>query len=231
MRTINFGKSKIKYNIVRSDRRKTTAIVVNSAGVQILSPLQKSDEQIQKLVKSHSKWIYKKQLWAQQESSQKIIYANDSKIPYLGKSYQLKVIVAKNDEGFFFRNGKFTAKVKQSSPTKIKKLYIKWLEEKSQFIKNRVKSLSDKTGIKFSKIHIKGHRERWGSMSKNGSLNFNVNLMRMPLKILDYVIMHELCHVQIPNHSSNYWTLLHKVMPDYEQRKEWLRINWRTINS
>ena len=85
--------------------------------------------------------------------------------------------------------------------------------------------------MKFKKINVKEHKERWGSVSKNKAVNFNLNLLCAPKKIQDYLVVHELCHLKIPNHSPKYWELVYSIMPDYEKRKDWLRINWKLINS
>mgnify|MGYP001618028722 CR=1 FL=1 len=92
-------------------------------------------------------------------------------------------------------------------------------------IEKAVSKYAKKLGIETSKISIKSQKNRWGSVSKDGTLNFNHSLIRAPQSILDYVVAHEICHLKVPNHSQSYWRLLHSIMPDYESRKEWLRIN------
>ena len=84
--------------------------------------------------------------------------------------------------------------------------------------------------MKYEKIIIKDHKERWGSVSKNKSININLSILCAPPKIIDYVIMHELCHLKIPDHSPKYWNLLYKMMPEYETHKEWLSVNWKLLN-
>lgn len=101
-------------------------------------------------------------------------------------------------------------------------------EERAEKLEKSVKKYSKKIGVETIKISIKNQRNRWGSLSKKGTLNFNQNLIRAPSKIIDYVAAHEVCHMKIPNHSREYWRLLESVMPDYKERKDWLRVN-RTL--
>lgn len=230
MNSISFGNSVIQYKIKKSSRRKTSQITVNSLGVQIISPSKKSEKQIKNLVQKNAKWIYKKQLLAKEEKQFKITYEHGSKLPFFGKNYFLDVKATKKSESFSLKNGKFLVRIKTISKSKIRKLYLGWSKEKAlPLLEKSVKKYSKKIGVKYSKIIIKNQKNRWGSVSKNGTINFNQNLVRAPSKIVDYVVAHEVCHLKVPNHSFSYWRLLGIVMPDYEDRKEWLRINKQNI--
>ena len=226
MNSVTFGNSKIKYRVKKTPRRKTTQIMVDRSGVQVISPSKKNEKQIEELVKTHSKWIYKKQLLAKEEKLVKITFENGSRLPFLGKNYLLEVKKTKSTESFRFRNGKFFARINKTSKPKIQKLYIEWSKKKAiPILTKSVKKYSKKIGVEPGKIAIKNQKNRWGSLSKKGTINFNQNLIRAPPKIVDYIAAHEVCHLKIPNHSQVYWRLLGSVMPDYKERKEWLRIN------
>jgi predicted metal-dependent hydrolase len=75
------------------------------------------------------------------------------------------------------------------------------------------------------RIAIKNLRNRWGSLTKNGVLNLNLNLVKAPEDVIDYVILHELCHLKIKEHSHHYWDLVRKFMPNYQDKIEWLNVN------
>lgn len=117
---------------------------------------------------------------------------------------------------------------------KIKSFYEDWLQKQAtRLSKQKViyycKIIGlDHTGVK---IRIKFQRNRVGSLGRNLVLNFNKNLLHLPMKIIDYVVVHELCHVHIPDHSSKYWQLVGSVISDYKRRKEWLEINKQEIIS
>ena len=76
---------------------------------------------------------------------------------------------------------------------------------------------------------IKKLKNRWGSVTKNKKIVLNVNLIKTPEKIIDYIIVHELCHLKIEGHSHNFWNLLHKYIPDYIERINWLKINGKIL--
>jgi predicted metal-dependent hydrolase len=72
---------------------------------------------------------------------------------------------------------------------------------------------------------MKNLRNRWGSLTKQGVINLNLNLIKAPEDVIDYIILHELCHLKIKEHSYHYWDLLHKFMPNYQDKIEWLKVN------
>jgi len=76
---------------------------------------------------------------------------------------------------------------------------------------------------------VKPLKTRWGSATKKGVVNLNLHLLKAPKDVIDYIIIHELCHLQIKNHSFRFWNLVRKFMPDYEEKKEWLEKNLKNI--
>jgi len=232
MRSIQFGKSKINYNIKRSRRRKTTEIVISKTGVNVLTTVKKPENEINELVQSHSRWIFKKKLSIKEEVPLKISYENNSKLPYLGMNYPLLIKETKQKESFEFSNRKFVVKIPNPTKYKIKKLYLSWIENeaKSQLPKH-IQKFSKKLGYASKKVKIAHLSGKWGLVSKSGKITMNSCLIRAPESIIDYVAAHESCHLKIPNHSEDYWNLLGSIMPDYEERKEWLRVNRRLLTN
>lgn len=92
-------------------------------------------------------------------------------------------------------------------------------------IPRRVKYFADKMCVTYGRITIRNQKTRWGSCSQAGNLNFNCHLVEMPPEILDYVVVHELCHRKQMNHSRLFWMEVEKVLPDYRLRQRWLKEN------
>ena len=80
-------------------------------------------------------------------------------------------------------------------------------------------------GVRYGKITIRAQRTRWGSCSSKGNLNFNCLLMLCPQEVVDYVVVHELCHRKELNHSQRFWAEVERVLPDYKARRDWLKEN------
>ena len=96
-------------------------------------------------------------------------------------------------------------------------------------LKVRVEYYAHIVGVDYGKITIRNQRTRWGSCSGKGNLNFNCLLMLMPLEVIDYVVVHELCHRKELNHSAKFWNEVLRVLPNYKEQKLWLKNNGGAI--
>ena len=103
---------------------------------------------------------------------------------------------------------------------------IKKLADKAlQHIPKRVSYFAKHIGVTYGKITIRNQKTRWGSCSSKGNINFNCLLMLTPPEVIDYVIVHELCHRKEMNHSGAFWAEVEKVIPDYKEQVKWLKEN------
>ena len=93
----------------------------------------------------------------------------------------------------------------------------------------RVEHYAEKIGVEYGRIAIRSQKTRWGSCSSKGNLNFNCLLMLVPEDVMDYVIVHELCHLIELNHSPAFWAEVAKYIPDYKEKRKWLKQNGESI--
>ncbi len=107
------------------------------------------------------------------------------------------------------------------SPADIERMAEKALQD----IPERVRHFAPLVGVDYGRITIRSQRTRWGSCSGKGNLNFNCLLMQTPTKVIDYVVVHELCHRLEMNHSERFWAQVERVLPDYKVRRDWLKRN------
>ena len=118
-------------------------------------------------------------------------------------------------------------KERQQQMSQIKPLTIEEIHELAnqalEVIPERVAYFAPLVGVNYGRITIRNQKSRWGSCSSKGNLNFNCLLMLMPPDVLDYVVVHELCHRKEMNHSPQFWAEVRKVLPDYEKQKLWLK--------
>ncbi len=116
----------------------------------------------------------------------------------------------------------------QTSRISISEEEIKQLTELAkEVIPQRVAFFAAQMGVNYGRITIRNQKTRWGSCSQAGNLNFNCRLMKMPPEVLDYVVVHELCHRKQMNHSRAFWEEVEKVLPDYRVTRQWLKQNGR----
>lgn len=141
-------------------------------------------------------------------------------LDYAGKSTQI-----------FFRQGSFVVYVNKNLNINSKyneaAIHLEqWLRERAaETIAERTREYSRNIGVSYNNIRIKDTRTRWGSCSSKGNLNFSWRIIMAPTEVMDYIIIHELCHLIHMNHSKEYWAAVESYMPDYSRHKEWLRTN------
>lgn len=115
--------------------------------------------------------------------------------------------------------------VRRLSPQDIRAL----ADQAMQIIPDKVRFYAEKIGVDYGRVTIRNQKTRWGSCSAKGNLNFNCLLMLAPEDVLDYVVIHELCHRKEMNHSPRFWSEVAKIMPDYKNSKIWLKENGNDI--
>ena len=98
-------------------------------------------------------------------------------------------------------------------------------EQARKFVTERVRYFAPIIGVSYGQIAIRTQHTRWGSCSSKGNLNFNCLLAIVPSEVLDYVVVHELCHRKELNHSERFWKEVERILPDYKARKKWLKDN------
>ena len=107
-----------------------------------------------------------------------------------------------------------------------KKNLVEWLKsEEKKYLVNRVQFVSAKIRINFKSLNLKGYRAMWGSCNSRSEIYLNWKLVMLPKKIIDYVIVHELCHIVEPNHSKSFWSLVKQYDSEYIENKNWLKKN------
>lgn len=103
-------------------------------------------------------------------------------------------------------------------------------ERAKSVLAQRTAYFARQIGVTYGRITVRDQKTRWGSCSQTGNLNFNFRLILAPLEVLDYVVVHELCHRRQMNHSTQFWQEVAQVLPDYRKRKAWLTENgWRLM--
>ncbi len=231
MAIIKFGTSTIQYTVLKSKRRKTSEIQVDQNKVELRVPVSKTDLQIKNIMEGKKQWIFKKQLEYKSENKEQKRNIYRTFLPYFGKNCPLKVKLDQKKNMVKFANSKFIISLvgKRLLKRDIQKAYDDWLTPKAEkYLQTRTVKLGIKIGLKPSKITVKGLKGKWGSALR-GNITLNSNLMKCPKDTIDYIIIHELCHLKIQNHSHRYWNLVRKHYPKYEDKVKELEILSRII--
>ena len=230
---IKFGKSTIQYNLIKTKRSKTSQISVDKDNVIVRVPTDKPTSEIKDVLKEKSKWIFKKQLELKNEKSPivKPTFSKDTTVPYLGKNCIIKISLDQKKKSVKYQNSKFIINLtgKRFLRREVQEAYEEWIHIKAEkYLEARTTKLGVKIGLNPSKIGVKGLKGRWGSALR-GTITLNSNLMKCPKDVIDYIIIHELCHLKIKDHSHRYWNLVRKHYPKYEEKVKELEILSRII--
>lgn len=220
----------IHFEVIRSRRATADIIIDRDGGVVVRAPEWASDEQVSTLVESKSLSIYQGLAEWRDLNATRVQreYKNGESFLYLGRSYRL-LIVGNQQESLQLKNGRFTLHrdllpegKTDAAKSAFRTFYIaKGLGR----LRSRVDYYAPKVGVEPTGVEVKELGHRWASCSTLGKLSFHWKCMMAPQTIIDYIVVHELCHFHQRDHTDAFWNEVDKVMPDFRERKEWLRKN------
>lgn len=224
----------MKPKIVRS-KRKTIALVVQPDGeLLIRAPKRATRKEIDALLEKHAAWVAKKQAEAKakETATPSHQFVEGEHFPFLGKKYPLRLL-PKPEPALSFKDEFYLAKDLQPRANAI---FEKWYKKAARhFFNERVRYYAEKYGFEVAKVKLSSAKKRWGSCSSTGNLNLVWRLVMASPEIVDYVIVHELCHLREANHSKRFWAEVEAILPDYRSRRRWLKENghqlyWGSMN-
>lgn len=228
----------IPYEIQISPRRKTLGIVVDyESGLRIRVPPQTADHEIERLLLKKADWILKKLQYVNEilPASRPKEFVSGERFPYIGRSYRLQVRKNSSTQAAVrFFKGQFLATIPNDSQNsyeqEIKQRFITWYRQRAIVkLQERVAYYAPKVGLVPTAVHIRELQARWGTCQEDDSIDFNWKIIMAPMSIIDYVVVHELCHLVTRDHSKIFWSKFSTILVDYQQRKEWLRIHGPTL--
>jgi len=226
----------IDYQLLPGSDRKTTDIVIERDGVIVVRPPKDySPEKVDAVVESKRMWIYRNLAEWRDLNATAVVreWVNGESFLYLGRSYRLSLISdqesdLKLKEGRFCLNRKLVDKAGSAAAKQAFENY--YTDKGLERIKKRVEYYAPKVGVNPTSIKVKEMGYRWASCSKANGIFFHWKCMMAPPKIIDYVVVHELCHIHQKNHTDAFWNEVDKVMPDYRERKAWLKQNGANLD-
>lgn len=228
----------IPYTIARSHRRSLAATVTAEGALAIKAPLLMPDFLVRRFLRDRAEWITSKveERQRQQQTSDSVRYENGELIHFFEKMVLIIVTesaLAKKTRLYYIDNS-FQVIIKPGLAPAKRKKEIKaaihhWYKNNIKTeLTRRVDHYANLMGESYNKIYVKDVSSHWGSCSIRRNLNFNYRLAMIPVELADYVIIHELCHLKEMNHSSAFWNLVEKYLPDYREKRN--RLKKQNIN-
>ena len=228
---VHIGDCTIRYQVVRRPRRKKTVeITVDSPGVvTVAAPVETSSDRIETTVRKRAKWIMRHNGTIDQAPPRRRFISGES-LPYLGRSVRLTVRAADREAvKIRFHHWQFDVEVPKSLSGDVRReasraAFERWYRERAAVkLPERVDRVASLLGVRPKEILIRDQRKRWASCATDGTLRFNWRVIMAPPTLIDYLVAHELTHLKVRGHSSEYREVLAQAIPDYQRRREQLR--------
>ncbi|MFZ5437437.1 MAG: M48 family metallopeptidase [Patescibacteria group bacterium] len=223
------------YQLKRNSRSTKLSISLKSTGELIVTaPKLIPKFFIDKFVRDNQTWINNQK----QKIKNKFKFIDQDFVYIFGKKYSLKIESTIEPSKVSLKNNELIIQLHQNNnqvitfnPQQPNPVLLRFLKNTAQhYITKKTSLMAKKMGLTYKKISFKIQKTRWGSCSSTKNLNFNLKLIHFTPKIIDYVIIHELAHLEYMDHSKNFWQLVEQYDPDYRLHRGWLKRQGSTID-
>lgn len=226
--SFKYGTTNIEFWVEYKNRKSMEIAVEPPNVVTVIAPIGTSEEKIVEKVKSKASWIIQK-IYSYKHMHYEPInreFVNGESFMYLGRNYSLQIeldLNIKKSEVKLYR-GKFIGIAPNKNEEDIRNAMELWYRNRAMaVIADRIKYYQKFFNIVPTDVKVKEQKKRWGSCTSKNELLFNWRCIMAKSNSLDYIVVHEMCHMYHKDHSKEFWELIASVLPDYEVRKEWLK--------
>ncbi len=214
--------SEIAYTVRRSSRARRVRVNVHAhAEVEVVLPTRAPERAAAAAVRELRPWI--EQRLGEAHAALARVAARAGTVPYLGEHLRL---VPEAGRTRVHRSGERLLVPDGDARPALERYYRRAARAE---IAPRLDRASALAGTPYGGLSIRAQRTRWASCSASGAMSFNWRLLLAPSRVLDYVVWHEICHLQVLDHSPRYWALLERWWPEYREDRDWLRVNGATL--
>lgn len=238
MHNITLCDHSLTYIINYQKNRKTIRIkILDKSQLEITAPFRYPKSDILKILQNKQNWILTQvaKLNAIEKNPVNKSVKHGSAVLFLGKSHMLSIAyyagykpgVIKKENSILLQLPSLKASNGMVNPESVLKQW--YVESAREMLAKKTTVWAAKIGVSPQRICIKEQKTRWGSCSSKGNINYNWRIIMAPLPVIDYLVIHELCHLLVPNHSCQFWNQVAKYLPDFKQHREWLRNNERLL--
>ncbi|PCI37999.1 MAG: metal-dependent hydrolase [Rhodospirillaceae bacterium] len=232
--TLVVGKTLIPYTVRRSKTAMRRRVHITPDRVELITPESSTSEEDEAFIYKKRRWIFDETEIMKERLAQRNTIARfvtGAKIPYRGRQMRLRIettddtiVDVQYRNGFIISVPATTAKA--SRDALIEDALRLWLRKRLRSdVETFVSQYSKSLDLRPNGLRIKAQKHLWGSCGQDRIINLNWHLIFAPKTILEYAVVHELCHLRYRNHDKSFWSLVGSIMPDYEKRKAWLEQN------
>jgi hypothetical protein len=216
---IELKNQSIPYSLCRRTNQKYIRVRVTTEGkLKVSAPVHIHETRIEQFLKSRSAWILRN---LEKQNSILSEFDTDSKVLYFGKIYR---VVRANDQVRVDKTRSILCVPESTCKPEAKRDVIKnwFVSQAKSHLPERVEFIAERIGAEFKRVSVRNQRTRWGSSSSKGTISLNWRLIMMPQYVQDYIIVHELVHQTVSNHSRVFWDKVSRIVPDYKSAEKWI---------
>ena len=224
---------KFPVEVIRTDRKKSASIYLDGERIKVRVPKSLSDSRVRDLIEKKSSWIKRKLKEAVLTAPPKPKeFVSGETFSYLGRNYRLKVLSG-DPPSLKLRGGYLEASTSGSPKTReeeVRSLLLGWYRKHAQErLEEKTHRYAKILQVEPNCVSVKDYKSRWGSCSTTGDISYNWRIVMAPHRIVDYVVVHELCHLLEHNHSAIYWRQVERIIPDFQECRKWLKQNSKRL--
>jgi predicted metal-dependent hydrolase len=233
---ITLGDRVVSYTLKRSSTARLVWLkIMKQTGLTVTIPRKYPVKNVSAYLKANSDWIMRHLTRYERDSSEppKKPAPFPDTISYLGKPIAITTFLNPGERPLIrLEHDRLIIKMNNIEKIPLPVALEYWMREQAgQLIINKAKLYSDQIGVACRRITIRDQRSRWGSCSRLKNLNFNWRLIMAPETVLDYVVIHELCHLKEMNHSKSFWSLVARYCPQWKERRKWLNKHGKELRT
>lgn len=214
--------------LIRASRRSIALIVERDGSLTVRAPKRAAMRDIEGFIREKIDWILRsrERLKAVFEIPKKR-YMDGEKFLFLGNEHELRIVEPQRPALKF--DGVFT--LGRTAQPRGEAAFIRWYKGQASIVlAGRVHHYAVLHGFAPKRVRINSAKTRWGSCGANGTINFTWRLVMAPPEVIDYVVLHELAHLKVKNHSRRFWKLVESLCPDFKRQRKWLREHGERLN-
>lgn len=214
--------------LVRAKRRTIALILERDGSLTVRAPKRATLLDIHGFIAEKTDWILRsREKLKAMVAHPKKEFVDDERFLFLGDEYELRLVPPQRPALKF--DGGFT--LSTSASDRGEAAFTKWYKTQAMTVfTERVYHYATLHGFEPKQVKVNSAKTRWGSCTSSGTINFTWRLVMAPLEIIDYVVLHELAHLKVKNHSPRFWKLVEKICPDFKRQRKWLKDNGEKLN-
>ena len=217
----------IAYTVRRSERARRARLVVTPEGVELVVPRRMPLEEAAAFARERRGWLERalRRLDSALEAHPPARVADGAPLPYLGHQLHLRVVIqpGRRRPRVRRRGDVLEVVVGSRAGQGVQAAVERWYRAQAREIGRRLDDATARAGTSYGRLAIRDQRTRWASCSTSGTSSFNWRLLLAPAEVLDYVVEHEVAHLDVPDHSPRFWRLVAQRLPGYRESRDWLR--------